>query len=69
MDRELNLPLTARESGFVQAALTKVKTDLENYVSLAKYQRVRIDIEEYENIIKEIAVIIEKVERMVDGIR
>lgn len=66
---ELNLSLTARESGFVQAALTKVKTDLENYVSLAKYQRVRIDIEEYENIIKEIAVIIEKVERMVDGIR
>ena len=67
MDRELNLPLTAKEAGYVQAALTKVKTDLENYVSLAKYQRVRIDIEDYENTIKEIAVIIEKVERMADG--
>lgn len=66
MDRELNLPLTAREAGFVQAALTKVKTDLENYVSLAKYQRVRIDIEDHENTIKEIGVIIEKVERMAD---
>ena len=69
MYTELNLPLTAKEAGYVQAALTKVKTDLENYVSLAKYQRVRIDIEEHENTIKEIAVIIEKVERMADGIR
>lgn len=69
VNRELNLSLTAKEAGYVQVALTKVKNDLENYVSLAKYQRVRIDIEEHENTIKEIDVIIDKVKRNADGIR
>lgn len=68
MDRELNLLLTAKEAGYVQAALVNMRNNIEYYNTLNMMKRgINYDPKECEKTIKEIAVIIEKVERMTDG--
>ena len=64
---ELNLSLTARESGFVHVALVNLRNNFEYYLAMKRGRYDKdIDFDDYEKNIKEIGVIIEKVERMAD---
>jgi methyl-accepting chemotaxis protein len=69
MDRELNLPLTARESAFVKAALIRWRDEEKRCVRAMKASNVVSNVSDYERDVKDIENILNKIERMADGTR
>jgi hypothetical protein len=69
MDRELNLPLTARESAFVKAALIRLRDEEKRCVRAMKASNVVSNVSDYERDVKDIENILDKIERMANGTR
>lgn len=65
MDRELNLPLTARESALVKMALIKLRDEEKRFANMILLDNESLT--ECMNDVADIVQILGKIERMADG--
>lgn len=67
MDRELNLPLTARESALVKVAITRLRDEENRFIWGIKNGVTVYEVPGYEQDVKDMNSILDKIERMADG--